>query len=164
MLHELSNDPIQRAIARLEKQHEEDKQVWNLKLLCVKWNSIVSQCFFFVFVNARLLLRNRDKNTSDSFNSCAIYCLRRHRTRPTYRTILFGGAVRVENCRLAHRRHKCGSKNGHRNGTRCSSVRWDNSKLIYLKRTRWYRKQIFSLRKWISRQSSALLYRYHLII
>ncbi|XP_020720811.1 kinesin-like protein KIF13A isoform X8 [Bombus affinis] len=27
MLNELSNDPIQRAIARLEKQHEEDKQV-----------------------------------------------------------------------------------------------------------------------------------------
>lgn len=28
MLNELSNDPIQRAIARLEKQHEEDKQVF----------------------------------------------------------------------------------------------------------------------------------------
>lgn len=28
MLNELSNDPIQRAIARLEKQHEEDKQVY----------------------------------------------------------------------------------------------------------------------------------------
>jgi hypothetical protein len=26
MLNELSNDPIQTAIARLEKQHEEDKQ------------------------------------------------------------------------------------------------------------------------------------------
>jgi hypothetical protein len=26
MLNELSNDPIQAAIARLEKQHEEDKQ------------------------------------------------------------------------------------------------------------------------------------------
>jgi kinesin family protein 13 len=31
MLNELSNDPIQRAIARLEKQHEEDKQVSKLK-------------------------------------------------------------------------------------------------------------------------------------
>lgn len=30
MLNELSNDPIQRAIARLEKQHEEDKQVYAL--------------------------------------------------------------------------------------------------------------------------------------
>jgi len=30
MLNELSNDPIQRAIARLEKQHEEDKQVYVL--------------------------------------------------------------------------------------------------------------------------------------
>lgn len=27
MLNELSNDPIQQAIARLERQHEEDKQV-----------------------------------------------------------------------------------------------------------------------------------------
>lgn len=35
MLNELSNDPIQRAIARLEKQHEEDKQV-RLKLLLFK--------------------------------------------------------------------------------------------------------------------------------
>ena len=26
MLNELSNDPIQAAIARIEKQHEEDKQ------------------------------------------------------------------------------------------------------------------------------------------
>lgn len=35
MLNELSNDPIQRAIARLEKQHEEDKQVHILLLHCV---------------------------------------------------------------------------------------------------------------------------------
>jgi hypothetical protein len=32
MLNELSNDPIQRAIARLEKQHEEDKQVCEISL------------------------------------------------------------------------------------------------------------------------------------
>jgi len=31
MLNELSNDPIQRAIARLEKQHEEDKQVCEIR-------------------------------------------------------------------------------------------------------------------------------------
>lgn len=30
MTNELSNDPIQTAIARLEKQHEEDKQGMSL--------------------------------------------------------------------------------------------------------------------------------------
>ena len=33
MLNELSNDPIQAAIARLEKQHEEDKQGKILKIM-----------------------------------------------------------------------------------------------------------------------------------
>lgn len=32
MSNELSNDPIQAAIARLEKQHEEDKQGNNIQL------------------------------------------------------------------------------------------------------------------------------------
>jgi hypothetical protein len=38
MLNELSNDPIQAAIARLEKQHEEDKQGMScVELLLVDW-------------------------------------------------------------------------------------------------------------------------------
>jgi hypothetical protein len=41
MLNELSNDPIQTAIARLEKQHEEDKQGMSwVELLSVDWKSL----------------------------------------------------------------------------------------------------------------------------
>ena len=51
MLNELSNDPIQAAIARLEKQHEEDKQgtlqsylIWRSGwwgyVTCEQWGSV----------------------------------------------------------------------------------------------------------------------------
>ena len=51
MLNELSNDPIQTAIARLEKQHEEDKQGtlqsylswssgWWGYVMCEQWRSV----------------------------------------------------------------------------------------------------------------------------
>lgn len=48
MLNELSNDPIQRAIARLEKQHEEDKQVDIILLdsLILKYARISIYCRF----------------------------------------------------------------------------------------------------------------------
>lgn len=61
MLNELSNDPIQRAIARLEKQHEEDKQVnakSSLLLLSISFTIVlalknilvcVSDLIFFLF-------------------------------------------------------------------------------------------------------------------
>lgn len=61
MLNELSNDPIQRAIARLEKQHEEDKQVnakSSLLLLSISFTTVlalknilvcVSDLIFFLF-------------------------------------------------------------------------------------------------------------------
>lgn len=41
MLNELSNDPIQRAIARLEKQHEEDKQVERFRYHFNKHHNII---------------------------------------------------------------------------------------------------------------------------
>lgn len=67
MLNELSNDPIQRAIARLEKQHEEDKQVnakSSLLLLSISFTTVLALknilvcvsdfiyffLFFFVFL------------------------------------------------------------------------------------------------------------------
>lgn len=48
MLNELSNDPIQAAISRLEKQHEEDKQgnllfalhIWS----CLQFNKFPFSC------------------------------------------------------------------------------------------------------------------------
>lgn len=49
MLNELSNDPIQRAIARLEKQHEEDKQV------CLGTNDV-----WWEFIEMLLLLKRRE--------------------------------------------------------------------------------------------------------
>lgn len=49
MLNELSNDPIQRAIARLEKQHEEDKQV------CLGTNDI-----WWEFIEILLMLKRRE--------------------------------------------------------------------------------------------------------
>lgn len=52
MMNDLSNDPIQSAIARLERQHEEDKQGENI-CLCYLLNTeqlvTVRICLFDLF-------------------------------------------------------------------------------------------------------------------
>lgn len=49
MLNELSNDPIQTAISRLEKQHEEDKQGYN-------HNPIISYQYLSIFNSLKLYI------------------------------------------------------------------------------------------------------------
>lgn len=47
MLNELSNDPIQAAISRLEKQHEEDKQ--GIFLVDYRYNRLNFHLFVFLY-------------------------------------------------------------------------------------------------------------------
>lgn len=45
MLKELSNDPLQAAIAKIERQHEEDKQgIWN-------WITKLEHAAKYIFLN-----------------------------------------------------------------------------------------------------------------
>lgn len=52
MLNELSNDPIQAAIARLERQHEEDKQ-GNLIYYSINNKTNLFVCFSILLSNSR---------------------------------------------------------------------------------------------------------------
>lgn len=89
MLNELSNDPIQRAIARLEKQHEEDKQVSTFYVFLICSGIIPARCTYYARIAyRRLRWKNRGWNMNGNSSNCVTYYLPLRRMRLMYRTIL----------------------------------------------------------------------------